>query len=222
MFIERWFQLMLERCDQDIAGLEELDFFDQLALRAKWSKETDLLCATLTAMQKYDSEAGKIELIMQVFGDQLGLPAESIPADIEQRIDWYKKRLAVEYERSLKRELNLHTITSPIEQIFLMEWRFLRVDERYGVKLRPQDTLKVDGIAYSIDFVVQKPDGKMKLAIELDGHDFHEKTKEQATRDRRRERAIIRHGFTILRFTGSEIFRNSRKCVEEVIEMITL
>jgi very-short-patch-repair endonuclease len=219
-FVKRWFELMLERCDKDLARLGELDLYDQLALRARWEKEVDLLLAAFSSMRKYDSEKGKFELIAQVFGDQFGLPAQSLPGDIEQRIDWYKKRVATEYERSLKREVNVHSITSPIEQIFLMEWRFLRVDERYGLKIRPQDTLKVDGTTYNIDFVVETPNGEMKLAIELDGHDFHEKTKEQAARDRQRERTIVKQGYTIFRFTGSEVFRNPRQCVEEVIEMI--
>lgn len=60
------------------------------------------------------------------------------------------------------------------------------------------------------------------IAIELDGPDFHERTKPQAARDRARERTIVRHGYIIHRFTGSEVYRNPRKCVEEVIQLITL
>ena len=41
------------------------------------------------------------------------------------------------------------------------------------------DILKVDGTTYSIDFGAEAPDQKIKLAIEPDDHDFHEKTKEQ-------------------------------------------
>ena len=60
------------------------------------------------------------------------------------------------------------------------------------------------------------------IAIELDGHDFHERTKQQAPQDRARERTIFRHGYIIHRFTGFEVYRNPRKCVEEVIQLITL
>lgn len=97
----------------------------------------------------------------------------------------------------MKNDVNTHEITSPIEQIFLMEWRFLKVDEQHGVKIRPQSALELDGQTYAIDFMVESLDGKVKLAIELDGHDFHEKTKQQAAHDRARERTIIRHGYTI-------------------------
>lgn len=45
-----------------------------------------------------------------------------------------------------------------------------------------------------------------QLAIELDGHDFHERTKEQARRDKKRDRDLSALGFPVARFTGSEIF----------------
>jgi very-short-patch-repair endonuclease len=219
-FVKKWFELTLQRCDQDIARLAALDDWDQLALRARWEKEIDLLLAAFSSMQKYDSEEGKFELIAQVFGDQLGFSAQSMPTDINQRLDWYKQRVASEYERRLKRDINLNTITSPIEQIFLMEWRFQRIDERHGLKLRPQHELKIDDVVYHIDFVIEVSGDNSKFAIELDGHDFHEKTKEQAARDRQRERSITKRGYTIIRFTGSEVFSNPRKCVEEVIEIV--
>jgi len=58
------------------------------------------------------------------------------------------------------------------------------------------------------------------IAVECDGHDFHEKTKEQARRDRSRERAIQAAGITVLRFTGSEIFRDANRCASEVMRQI--
>jgi very-short-patch-repair endonuclease len=59
--------------------------------------------------------------------------------------------------------------------------------------------------------------GKSRLAIEIDGYEFHEKTKVQARNDRQRERAIMRAGHPVYRFTGSEVFANARSCVEEVV-----
>jgi very-short-patch-repair endonuclease len=57
---------------------------------------------------------------------------------------------------------------------------------------------------------------ELHLVIECDGHDFHERTKEQAARDRMRDRWFTARGYKVLRFTGSEIFRNPRKCASEV------
>lgn len=54
------------------------------------------------------------------------------------------------------------------------------------------------------------------LIIECDGHEFHEKTKEQARNDKRRDRSMIIDGFKILRFTGSEIWENPIAVAEEI------
>lgn len=54
------------------------------------------------------------------------------------------------------------------------------------------------------------------IIIECDGHDFHERTKEQAARDRRRDRDMTAAGFKVFRFTGSEIFRDADRCAAEV------
>ena len=220
-FIRRYIELVLEQLERDLANLDKLELYDQLVLRARWWKYIDLLISAGEAMNKYDALAGELDLIAQTYGDQLGLPAQSLSADIANRLEWYKNRIAKDYERAVKRGINLHTITSAIEQIFLMEWRYLRVDERYGVKIRPQKSETIEGTTYTIDFVVASPDQKLKLAIELDGHDFHEKTKQQATRDRARERKIVRQGYPLFRFTGSEVVENPRKCVEEVVDFLS-
>lgn len=73
---------------------------------------------------------------------------------------------------------------------------------------------------YRLDFVAAGygfETGKAYLlGIECDGHDFHEKTKEQAARDKSRDRRMMRVGIPTLRFTGSEIWRDAAGCAEEV------
>lgn len=54
------------------------------------------------------------------------------------------------------------------------------------------------------------------MVVECDGHDFHERTKEQARRDKRRDRFFQSHGYKVLRFTGSEIFADPAAVAEEV------
>ena len=55
-----------------------------------------------------------------------------------------------------------------------------------------------------------------KLVIECDGHDFHEKTKIQAQRDKKRDRDLTAAGYQVFRFTGSEIFRDAPGCAKEI------
>lgn len=57
-----------------------------------------------------------------------------------------------------------------------------------------------------------------KLVVECDGHDFHERTKEQAASDRSRDRALNALGYDVFRFTGSELWRDPWECAEQVYE----
>lgn len=67
----------------------------------------------------------------------------------------------------------------------------------------------------TLPFEIAKP---RLMVVECDGHDFHEKTKEQARRDKQRDRFFQSRGFKVLRFTGSEIWADPEKCADEVID----
>lgn len=55
------------------------------------------------------------------------------------------------------------------------------------------------------------------LIVECDGHDFHERTKEQAARDKRRDRFLLEQGWPVIRFTGSEIHVDPGACTAQII-----
>lgn len=59
-----------------------------------------------------------------------------------------------------------------------------------------------------------------RIILEVDGHEFHEKTKEQAIRDKSRDRFIMKKGFPIFRFTGSEIFNQPHQIAKEIDDYI--
>lgn len=56
------------------------------------------------------------------------------------------------------------------------------------------------------------------VVVECDGHDFHDRTKEQASRDRKRDRALQTLGFQVFRFTGSDIWKDPVACAIEVVD----
>jgi len=58
------------------------------------------------------------------------------------------------------------------------------------------------------------------IAVECDGHEFHEKTKEQAARDKRRDRYLVDQGIQVVRFAGSEIWARPSECASEVYGII--
>jgi very-short-patch-repair endonuclease len=65
---------------------------------------------------------------------------------------------------------------------------------------------------YKVDFTYNK------CAVEIDGHEFH-KTKEQREKDYIRERYLMRQGYTVIRFTGTEVFLHPEECVREMVEI---
>lgn len=54
------------------------------------------------------------------------------------------------------------------------------------------------------------------LAVECDGHEWHERTKEQAKKDRSRDRSRLRNGVASVRFTGSEIHNSPESISGEI------
>jgi len=59
------------------------------------------------------------------------------------------------------------------------------------------------------------------IVVECDGHAFHERTKEQAARDKSRDRDLLLAGFPVMRFTGSEIYADPIACAEQVKDALS-
>lgn len=117
---------------------------------------------------------------------------------------------------------------SPIEQLFAATWRMQQGLDRlielpYLLVLQPQVPVVAQGSNYRIDFVVSTRDtvdewAKLvpKVAIEVDGHEFHERTKEQVAYRNARDRDLLCEGWKVFHFSGSEVFRDPGGCVLEV------
>lgn len=69
--------------------------------------------------------------------------------------------------------------------------------------------------SYRVDILLVR-DRWRRLVVECDGHEFHDRTKQQAAYDRARDRELLRLGFTTVRFTGSEIVHGPDRCASEV------
>ncbi|MEM9059037.1 MAG: DUF559 domain-containing protein [Pseudomonadota bacterium] len=70
---------------------------------------------------------------------------------------------------------------------------------------------------YRADYLVTAPGRASGFVLECDGHEFHEKTKVQAARDKQRDRWFLSRGWPTMRFTGSEIHQYTQRCADEVI-----
>lgn len=73
--------------------------------------------------------------------------------------------------------------------------------------------------SYRIDFAIFS-ELSYPVFVECDGHDFHERTKEQAANDREKDRKVQSAGIPILRFTGSQLNQDPVGCGFEVYNFI--
>lgn len=84
----------------------------------------------------------------------------------------------------------------------------------FGAAVVAQAPVRLDDRLCFVDFAFFF--GDCRIAVELDGHNFHERTKEQAARDKSRDRGLTAHGWKPIRFKGSEVWANPGRCVGEV------
>lgn len=126
-------------------------------------------------------------------------------------------------------ESRLGYTESPIESLFLGSFCNMAVGDGYSVKAKSDEPAWVIAVApqywispYRVDFLVSYPffGQKIEIIVECDGHEFHERTKAQARRDRRRDRELQSHGRKVFRFTGSEIAASSWECASFVLDQI--
>jgi len=153
-----------------------------------------------------------------------------------KRWDELNERVKQEIERILLFQKQYYTASawqceSPIEQLLwihlLSQFEdivsgFRDFDKDADIRFFPQKEVEYEGNKYRID-IASEVDfmGKTyRFAIECDGHEFHEKTKEQAFRDKKRQRDLTALGYHVIRFTGSEIWHNPSKAAHEVTKLI--
>ena len=65
-----------------------------------------------------------------------------------------------------------------------------------------------------VDFFIEK--GETRLCIYTDGHTYHERTEEQAQRDRNIDRKLQELGFQVLRYTGKDVKENCQKIINDI------
>lgn len=128
-------------------------------------------------------------------------------------------------------------IDSPIEQIFRISFQTLtrtnNISE-YDNAVSPNNDIYMSGISlihqvnigkYRVDFVAlyrgSFSDKEKKVIIECDSQQFHDRSERERSYEKQRDRFLQTQGYTVYRFTGSEIIKDSFRCAAEVISFIT-
>ncbi len=97
----------------------------------------------------------------------------------------------------------------------------------FVLRIEPQAQLgehRVD-FCLTLDGSIRAEDGRLRsgskrMVIECDGHEFHERTKVQAKRDRERDRLLQSFGFLVYRYTGQEIWEDVFACATQAIDYL--
>lgn len=128
-----------------------------------------------------------------------------------------------------------HPLESPIEAAFYVWWVAGRVANEHQLRIVPQREVTVqigsELRKYRVDFAVEPLDRLylcfaealgygLKVAIELDGHEFHERTKEQVALRNRRDRDLQAHGWRVFHVSGSELVKDGKRQTQEVVEAV--
>ena len=106
---------------------------------------------------------------------------------------------------------------TPIEKVMFAI--LLRIQEKSGICVEPQIKIGKYRVDFLITFLRNK---KRKIVVECDGHDFHEKTKEQAKHDKERDRYFTAEGYEVYHYTGSEIYNDFDDIEQQLADIIIM
>jgi very-short-patch-repair endonuclease len=118
-------------------------------------------------------------------------------------------------------------VHSPLEAAFLAWWLAQTTASHIsGICLECQFDVEVGKKKYRLDFALQpleyyefdrlaRSGSWPKIAVELDGHEFHERTKEQVKKRDERDRDLQLAGWRVLHYSGSEFNADPRRVVRD-------
>ena len=129
------------------------------------------------------------------------------------------------------------SLESPLEAVFYLWWNCHDVchqtESRFS--LLTQETVTCsDGQVFRLDFVLTLRDQDSlrryaeaglafpRIAIEVDGHSFHEKTREQVAYRNARDRSLQQDGWIVFHFSWAELMADPAECVGSVIDFAVL
>lgn len=99
--------------------------------------------------------------------------------------------------------------------------------ENIVVAIRPQQEIETETKTYRVDLKISiycdgHDENNFEFCIEFDGHEFHEKTKEQAQYDKQRDREIQRVGYSIIHYTGREAWNDPEKVIDDIFNHLVV
>jgi very-short-patch-repair endonuclease len=98
----------------------------------------------------------------------------------------------------------LGMVESPLERVWPSVWYPMR---HRDVVVEPQKQVG----PYRVDFLIED-----QLVVEIDGYLYHRASRDQLIRDYKRDRYFGARGYTVMRFSGYEVWDDPWQCAHEV------
>lgn len=165
---------------------------------------------------KYTSRWRDSVFLRKQFVDAINFVAGSAAQSFKDAMDDY---VFIDHPRHTPR------FESPLEAAFWLWWQALCPGDCYFgriLNLRPQ----ADVLGYRLDFSIEPYSERQRegaywkpIGVELDGHTFHEKTREQVTYRNQRDRDLQQAGWVILHISFDEMNTRGGETVSEVLEI---
>ena len=143
-----------------------------------------------------------------------------------------KNYAARKFSEEIFNNIQDYNITSPIEQIFISAlncaFDIMNIESE-GIFEAWQWFPQYKVGKYYVDFIVQYferhgEDESYKLLksviIECDSQEFHDRTEKERRYEKARDRYIQQQGYTVFRFTGSEIMEDSMLVAADVVAFL--
>lgn len=150
---------------------------------------------------------------------------KALKIDTAHKTDLFCK--SCEYKMTHNCVTCLFELQSPLERKLFLELRKANIyfQAQYGLNWHGQ-TVSVSDKSYAhptnnfkdvltvVDFYIEKKG--IKLCVYTDGHTYHERTEEQAQRDRNIDRKLQELGFLVLRYTGKDVHENPDRIIGDI------
>ena len=125
------------------------------------------------------------------------------------------------YDFVVGNEFDYSDCESPIEIMLAMAFDFITFTRACPINdyyIERQENINTQSRNYRADFVFHDLTSNVQIVVECDGHDFHEKTKEQVKRNNERDYDLKMSGYEVIHFSGSEVFESPLNCAYKVFK----
>lgn len=155
--------------------------------------------------------------IRKMLKDSIDDVRSNLPDSVNEYLEYAIHEVTDSLVGGCKSVYSITKCGSPVEQLFYIaanqqkESIYQEIDSKYLYSIQPQ--YKVG--KFRVDFMAEifeigpcwEPVPLVRVFIEVDGHEFHEKTKQQVAKDKKRDRELSTKCDALLKFSGSEVYK---------------